>query len=463
MNNELTLKDLFAVVLKKWRLLLACMLICGLLLGGYRLYSVSKTLPGAEETAKARKTHEQELEQFGRKQAGMELELEQLNEKLEHAYEYNENSLLLRVDPYHVTTGRLSFAIAIEAEVVSYGNEDGRMIGMLNMDDLMLKRIAGQYVVQGETASINSLMEGTEYEDYDERYLKELVSIDCNQQGIVTIEAYSVDNVDGLGVAEEMFRFLNKNQSTVASTTCEHELVLLGKTTSTVVDQNILNIQSTNEQQPAVLTDSIAAKQAELDGMTEPEEPKPASMLTAVKSGVKYGVLGVAVGLCIGAVLAFLLFTMNGRLQSAAQLTQGFKLRFLGSLEQGKPRRGLDALADRIAGESAPLPGDEAAALILANLNEFGKEAKRILLTGSLPQPRLEEAAALLNAGLNENGVTVLAGGSVLGHAETVRMLAEADAVILMEARRKSRLDDIGGQVARLRESEKEIIGVMIG
>ncbi len=465
MENELTFRDLLAVMVKKWRLLLACMLICGILLGGYRVWSVSRSLPGGEESTEIWQAYEQELETYSRKQSGMEVELQQLNQRLEHAYEYNANSLLLRVDPYHATIGKLSFAVSLEHEVVSYLPGDPGEAGVIHMDELMLQRIAGQYVVLGQNASLRSLLMETEYADYaayDERYLQELIKISCNDQGIVTIQVYSVDQVDGLDVAEEIFDYLTNKRAIVEKTTCAHELVILSKVRTAVVDQALLENQFENERKPAAIIESVSNKEKEIEELIAPDEPTMATMASAVKSGVKYGVLGLAAGLCLGAVLAFLSFTADTRLQRAEQLTRGLKLRFLGAMEQCKPCRGLDAVAARMTGESQPLPQAEAVALIRANIGEFAKGAKRLLITGSLPQETLAAAAEKLRPELEQLGMEWKTGGNVLQNAETVELLAWADSVILVESRGKSSLTEVDGEVIRLKESGKEPVGVVL-
>ena len=111
-EKEISLTELLFYCLKKWRWIVAAMLIVGALACAYRYQTAVQSNQIKRETqVLAEKAGEQkEAEIISNPNVEYyNLAIESLQQELEGMKEYIRSSVIMQLDPYHLTTGNLSF------------------------------------------------------------------------------------------------------------------------------------------------------------------------------------------------------------------------------------------------------------------------------------------------------------------------------------------------------------------
>ena len=271
-----------------------------------------------------------------------------------------------------------------------------------------------------------------------------------------------------------------KAQATVA----EHSTQVLADYSAYEIDTNLREDQESSEANLKNAKASVEEKQKALDELLKnpiTAEAAGISYGVILKQAVKYGILGLVVGFVIGCVLALFSAMLGGKLQNTADVLARYKFPLLGTLPQDTKGRWFDQWIRNLEGESNAAY-EEAAQVAAANLRTVAGEKKVMLvstgeaslakklaasLNGLAPSQAgvLKEAGALSEttdklSGRKANPVEVA--GNILEHAAAVELLKDADAVVLIEARGKAKMEQIDGEVLRLEALNKEILGIVL-
>lgn len=450
MQEELTLKQLCGVLMKRWRLLLALGLVLAVALGGYRGYSLLKSAD-EEEAGTAAAAYETELRAFALKKEGLERELAGLEKQAEEAERYLKESLLMGINAYEVEKARLS--VSVEAEPT----------GDAQADSARTSRLMSYYGVLAQDCELTGLFkDNPALAEVEEAYLRELVTVDESRPGVLTIEALGTEGAPAKELARGLYGYLEGKQAEVAALGGNHTLSLLSEIERTYADTGLTSRQTQAEQQPAALAKSMQDKAAELEGLKEPAAPVSTGRPAILTSGIKYAILGGVVGVFLGAVIAFLKETMRGKAESGGELARLFQCRYLGNLEVKKAKKGLEALGERLYGEDvyAGVAAEDRLALLAANLREAAGEKRKLLLTGTLPEAALSDLREEL-AGLLGREYTLAAGGNLLVNPEAIGKLEEAEGVALVAGPASAQAETLLRQAQRVQDAGKELLGVV--
>lgn len=161
-----------------------------------------------------------------------------------------------------------------------------------------------------------------------------------------------------------------------------------------------------------------------------PQEPAP----QAGKSAVQGAVLGAVLGAFLTVALYFILLP----LQEKRQLRRLLGVPFFGALTE-----------------------KDGYALCLANAQTAAQGKKELLLTGSrISRADAEKIAQKLN-GMQQD-IRFTAGENVERSADTVRQLAGADGVVLLERVNASNLRAVYSQMERLEQSKAQVLGYCV-
>ena len=177
----------------------------------------------------------------------------------------------------------------------------------------------------------------------------------------------------------------------------------------------------------------------------------------------KYGLLGFGGGLAVLIFFYGMGYVCSDRLRGERELREKYGYYMLGQLPPKRKKRflsGLDRLLQRLAGVSVEMTEDDAYWIISINIINLAKSGGMFLVTGTVGAERLQEVAEALSARLEE--VTLVAGADMNATASTLEMLAECDAVILVEERGRSLRAKIHEEHESIAALEKPVIGYVI-
>lgn len=463
MREEMTFKELLGIVCARWRMLLIFAAVFALILGGYRFYSGIQNLPDEAAIAKTEEANRLEQKQYENKKQMLLEEIRQLELKESQANAYSENSLLMQVDPYNKEVARLTFSVNADITALTQDvPESWQIPTSVDLKSNREDRIVNQYLLLANGISLSKLMTETEYAQVGDPYLQELVRVSKYAQGMITIEAYTTEFVTGMELTERVYEYCLSKQDEVAAIAGAHTVDLLNAGNVVQIDLTLVDEQLQARRWPIDISLQLSDKAKEME---ELEEPKPLMIMTpatVIMGGIKYAILGVAIGLCIGAVIAFLLETMSTNFGSGAVLAQALSTRYLGNLNIFKRKRALDTCATRLLGEDifSTVAMADRLPLLAVNIKEAAEDKRKLLITGMRSQSELEILANDLQQYLG-NEYQLIAAANLLINAEAIQQLKNMEGVVIVGGTKTAQMERMVKTKQYLDEVKGNLIGVV--
>lgn len=437
--------------------------VAALVLGGYRVYSVYQGLLDADAVEKAQESSLLEVRQYESKKEMLQEELRQLELKQTQAIIYSQSSLLMRIDPYNKAVARLTFSVNADAIALAQElPESWQIPTSVNLKSEREERIVNQYLIVAKGVSLSELMAGTEYAKIEDQYLRELVTVNRYAPSMVTIEVYGTERITAMELAEKIYAYCLSRQQEVAVIAGAHNVEVVDATSATGIDLSLLDAQLLAQSRPKDLSMQLLAKANELDELVEPAKFIPVTAATAASSGVKYAALGAVVGICIGAVVAFLVETMRVTFKSGAALSQAVSSHYLGNLYVTKRKKGLDLWAQKLLGEDvfSTVAEDDRLPLLAVKLKEAAEKKCKLLLTGMCPQSKLEKLANELQQQLGED-YHLIAAANLMINAQAIQQLKDVEGVVMVESEKTANMERVVKVKQYLDEVKINLIGVV--
>lgn len=159
-----------------------------------------------------------------------------------------------------------------------------------------------------------------------------------------------------------------------------------------------------------------------------------------IKSPVKYTTIGFGAGIVLMIFLYSTAYIFSNKISEERELKERYGYCFLGSIPRVKKKKHLssiDLFLEKIEGDTEQITESEAYKIIAVNITNLAKAGGTFLVTGTLNITQLFGFTEMLLPQLNEN-ITIITGENMNVCANTLEILAECDAVILIEERNKS-------------------------
>ncbi len=336
---EIDLLDLCKTVLKKWKVIIACALICAILGGAYGALQANKAKPETEEQIKAL-TADMTQEEIDNVKDAAEI-INNYRAMYKTQKEYNENSIYQNLNPYSVDALKLSYYIDNHYKV-SYPviEESNNLIPIIQ-------------------AYISSFSEDAFYEDLakavgeegNPTYVKELVNINTEEKdsGVLTITIYASSNDLLAKMGDYIKTSITEKQTRIAEVYGEHDLILASESAGKIVDTLMAEAQSKNVERLTTITTNIANEEKLFAG----------NQLTFLKyliheeldekvSIPKYVVLGLFVGLFLTIVLYCVKYVLSGAVKTENELST-----LLGVTSYGKISENEELISSKITNSAS--------------------------------------------------------------------------------------------------------------
>lgn len=452
-EQEIDLKDLLFFILHKWRPIIVVSVILAVLLGGYKLGKGMQEQQDVDHIAEVREKYDQAVKEYEQSQTSYQRDIESLTAKIEYGEKYQENSILLQIDPYNKWVAAADIFVKMENAPA----QEGLSILPLDPADGVVKAYASAV---GNGSFLTSL---AEEKKTDLSYLKELISVAPDYDGnMLTVSVSAPDEQGAKEILALIVKTLKSMYGEVQRELGPHSIVIMNENVGTVTDPELANVQNEKANNLTNLHKALDESQKALEDLKEPERPDTLSKRGIVKSGIKYGILGGVLGVFASAFFACIVFVMNNTVYSDEELKNRFGLRILGVFPQPEKKRrfsGVDAWLDRLEGKEKP-DAEQVYERIAASVHNLIQSEHKILLTGTIEEERLKELKEVLKAKLPELELT--AEGDMNKNPSVLRSLPEFDGIILVEARGASKYSGIEKEIESIRDAQKRMIGCIV-
>lgn len=330
MAETMNMKELFALLVRRCRAVLLTALIFAVLLGGVQAFRTSRSNSDESDVS----AEEQIASQYA-DLAALKQKLTTTKAKVASLQEYIVQAPLMEIDPYRVytTTMLIGLTPAENAPVASASQEYSDVA-------VCAAWLAG--------TDIQKLAADTSFAEIGNLYLQDLFSAKPLSGGVLSLRTYGTSQERAEELADMLYQGLHRQFSGESSSIPTVNAVLssatLCETNTEIADKQdkIFKELTTAKESLTTLTSKVQSQELALPH--DDETPSP------VKSGVKYAVLGFAVGIILACLWILVKAVFSGRIETAGQLEAMGGAPYWGTLAVAK--RKSDRWADAILEET---------------------------------------------------------------------------------------------------------------
>ena len=435
---EIDLKDLFFHLLYRWRSILVGAVIFAILLGTYQYLNLELTHKNGKLT-KAEKQYEVDLQEFRDKLQNARNGVKTYTNLIKEKRVYLDESVYMKLNAQDEWYAYKRYLIKVDQAVLD-------ALPQAIQED-PADRVASMYSVTLKSGLDSEEMEallGTGKREY----IDELVGIggDAASNSLVI----SVIGASQEDVLRQLAYFDNRLHTLCAPKAQEvaaHTLTLMDEEVRSRIDGNLLTRQ--DEIYNQILEWQTMLKEQK-EALNELEDKKEPTKPVGIK---KYAAIGFILGAFLLAGIHVVRYIGGGMLHKGSELSENYGVPVYGEFIKSRARRpgkGLDRLFEKW--EFRHASSDEAVINDIVALIRERNDGKRVLLTGTLAQEKLESLRQKLRPGLDDVVYLEIA-GDFLTNGAAITDASQADAVVMVEEKHVSRLQDIR------REAELLIMG----
>lgn len=455
MRDTVTLKELAAIVVRRGRLTIILALICALALGGKAAYTQFEQSRDEENSPeKIEERYLKALEEYEKEQDNLREQISRTEEQLESQKTYNAHTLLLDIDFHNKAVTTINLAIT--------DVDEGAFQQVFRLEntpiDFIISKIQSQYMILWNSLDLQSALDDVPYEDLDDKYLREVVTLSRMDGGGLTLVAVAASEMASKQLADAAYQCLLESQPIIAGGSYGHTFTLLSEVTKVLIDSNLESTQQSCFDKIENYEANIENLTKQLEELKKPERETEISISVMAKSVVKYAVLGIAAGLLLGLTYSMISYIFRNRAETSRQISQTFSLTFLGSVV--KPSDLWNQLANKILDERLWPDAGQALSFISANAKVMLPESGVVLLASTLPLT--EEGVQAVIQALSTETRTVLFVGAANHNPETADALCSCSCVVLAERAGNTKWEDIEELIALAKNLRKPVNGFVM-
>ncbi len=434
MKEPISIKEIFAIVLKQGRKILCAALIGAVLAGGLQAAVQVKDAMAPENSREVIEAQNQEAwDAYYAAVEPLEDALEDARKDLEWQQEYMENSLRMHWDSFHVYKCNIVLSIADidEAALQQINEKDGKLVAYI------VSVIQNQYVNYWKSVDLESELENHSYTDVDETYLREIVGFNTYDGAVINIYAYGEKEEDAVSLAEAIYAAILKAKPLIEESSFSHELKVINQSIKCGNASAIRTAQQENEATLQSLENAYAELEAKLEKVKEPVPAEGYTIKSALKAVITWMVLGAVVVTILACVVIWGMYIIGDGIETSRQMEAILGVPFLGAAA------GLGSIwnqwACRFVGERQWKNADMAQLYISENVKNCVESTKKIALVTTLNIAEEDEHVQAVMSAIKSQGFQVSYANQAEENPEALVAIRNCDNVILLERLGKSR------------------------
>ncbi len=473
-EKEISLTELLFFCLKKWRWIVAAMLVVGVVAGAYKYQSTvqsnqakreaQNTAADGEETVETEVISNPNIEYYN-------LAIENLQQEMEGLKDYIDSSVIMKLDPYHLATGSLSYYLDtgdagenVRNSLISAYEDfstDGRLAAEMMGEDSGISEAELQYLISFESEERPVTEESYELSGEEASAQIQIVGVGQSKPNVFRIQITADSEESCEAYMEAAKRAIESYGAQLQEQIGSHGLTLLSESQTERIDRGIQSYQNEVLNSYTTTFTQLKNMQTELETVVEEEGEtivvgEAVSYASPVREGVKFAVIGVVLGAFLAAFILVVIYLMSGKLQSTESFREEFGMPLLGQITKSPAKKRIFGFLDRWLqrieeGEYADITYEEQLKIAAANLKTaISKDGgmKRIMLAGTIAKDEAEAFRTRLVPELE--GITVSAYERIVFQASALEELDRYDGVLFLEKR--------GVSYTKLIKKEKSLV-----
>ncbi len=457
-GRDINLKWLFYRILRAWRSILfftlSIALVAGIIGGTLKMVKLNDEAFMKE----ARLNFERNHAAWVLTGENLSTKLENLEKNRNFQAEYNEDSILMKINPRKKNEASLNLSIKYQSTTSNNQNYEP--------DNSNISVILGAYETYMAGKMRQDIFDCLE-EKIELRYLNEIIktSVDFDKK-ILTV---SVTHVTA-EKCQELLSFAKTKillQKDSIESIAYHEIPEINEIALfETIDLTLEEAQKKNVQLIADFEKQIQETITELRSWEATEPEFEYTVSDAIKSAIIIAVIvGIALFFILSITVAITAMWSN-KLLNPEDMKDTFGLHLFGLLPIEKSKKAfMPAKLSKLCGVNIKAEEYESLATIIAtsiksvaDAKDINKSWKRIAFTGMIPKEDMQKAIDAIQI----KGYEVICAPKLLTTPSSIEAIASADAVVLMEEQEKTLLPDIEKELEFLQAWNKDILGAVV-
>ena len=376
MKEPMTVQEIFAAMIRKGTALICLGLVLAILLGGWQFLTMwEKAQDPNNSPEKIEARYQTALKEYQQEKTELEKKLATAEQKLERQNVYMENSIAMHLDPHNLP--RCSILVAITD---LQPENSAALEAPQEQMDRMTEKIQQMYERYWKLVDLHAEMETRGCAVAEETYLREIMVLEVNEGGTLTLKATAYELEDATRYAYALYDMMLSFKPLIEESTYPHELTLLDSTSKYVFAENIENRQTTEENLTKTRTTDVEKIKTQLEELKTPQKEAGYGKRQILSASVKWAVIGGVLGVFLGCAWALCRALLGGRLQNKQHMEDALQIPFMGSVAQ----KGniFHRMAARLVGEPRWDDPEEAYSFITKNIGSaVEKEEQLVILT----------------------------------------------------------------------------------
>lgn len=467
---EINLVSLFAALLRSWKVIILAGVI-GCLLG--TAFFLVRHLGNSEARAKEEEAYERSLANYEGTVGVYKASLEAAQTELDECFDYQQNSILMKIDPYKEA--------AASADLVIVAKDVSNTSTVLTNNELKVKDNSVDQLIQAYSSFLDY---GISYQNLadqygiKERYIRELMWKDLlSANGQIRVVVRHVDKAAAEEILEYILTAVMEQKKEFDTELPAHDLLIINKSVINRVDtglmsttEDLLNgtVKTGNQYINASYVAQIARINAlntrieeiekSMGGLVAPSNPTK----SMIKNCLKFALLGLFAGLFLSAAWLAFMSVLTNRILDREQFSTLFRLPLLAEFPCDS-KNPFNRLADGLLGVDASINPEDVKRVIANSIKKKTKNKTGKILIGAGREIKggvAESLAADLQILDPSNTYKALHGFG--NNPLTQDALDESDYVILLSQINKTKNDTVSGILDVARQYIKPVLGTVL-
>lgn len=429
-EDEINLGTLLFKVCQRWRTLLVVAAVAAVAIGGTKLAMNIQGLYDEEKMEELNAQYRDTLASYEAEGEALERRMDENQRNLTLQTEYNDKSVLMKIDPHNEWVASTNLYIDTDYQVLP---------GSSIQNENPAYKITYAYYDYYTGGFYLDVMGSLTFDVGEQKYLKEVLwaDIDANRYSItIHVIADTKEHCDELlKVAGEAFL---TRQEFIESSLGEHSVKVSDVAAHAQINADREQYQVNQQAREKELMRNVYGLNEEYREWKKREEDieKPiVDMGAAVKNGIKWIILATVLGGFLSAGVLFVQYMLSGRLKSAEEIGHGMDVLAELPVPSGKKKNAIDRLICKIFGvavrDSEYDSRVEALALSLEKmLGAMQCEKGTIAFVGDIKENELKAFTKQVGNALPDRYKAVAAGNIIVEPA-AAKAAFDADVVVL--------------------------------
>lgn len=444
MKEPISIKEILAIILKRGKVIICVTLAVAILCGGFMF---AKRLQEATDPNNSDSSidirNEEKMNAYLSEREELENMVTYMQNKLYNQKDYNENSILMSLDPYHLYQSYIAIAVT--------------GIGSNGDVDSVRAEIQQKYLAYWTALSLEDLLDDLVYQGVEERYLREIVSLQVGDGGTITVTVLGATEKAAETVRVTIYEWLNEIQQTIASTTANHRLTVIASSTNTKIDYDMDHTQKDNLEYVDQFEQELEKYQDKLDDLRTPSLEAYYTTGQLFRVALKGAILGTIVGFLLACVGVWLWYVLRDGIETTRRAEAVLGVPFFGAA--GGSGDLFARMATRFMGDPLWKNPEQAELYIRESLKSRIGAPQRIALLSTLPMSADSAGVELVTKVMTELGHSVTFADRAEENPKTLSALRECDCVMLIERMERSNCNAMVQTIALAKELGAETVG----